>query len=169
MKRRRSYASKGLAVIEDEDDFAYFRKKAGSDFMVQPIIGSADREYTVGVFGYGDGSSSRPFQLIRRLSGEGATAKARIVHFDVLDDAVRKLVAAFKPVGPTNFQFRENKGVFYLLEINPRISSSASIRTAFGYNEALLALDFYLGHKRTPAAFAETGSAVRYIADWIVR
>lgn len=168
LKRRRSYASKGLAVIEDEADFSYFRRKAGEDFMAQPIIGSADREYTVGIFGYGDGTSTPPFQLIRRLSGEGATAKARIVHSAELDETVRQLVAAFEPVGPTNFQFREAEGRFWLLEINPRISSSASIRAAFGYDEASLSLDFYLDHLRTPVKFADSGSAVRYIADWII-
>lgn len=167
LKLRHSYASKGMAVIENEEDFVYWRKKAGDQFMVQKLIGDKQHEYTAAVFGLGDGTSLRPFILKRQLSGEGATAKAEVIESPEMEEQIRKLVALLKPKGPTNFQFRKHDGVYYLLEFNPRISSATSIRAAFNYKEPVMCLDFYL-HKQIPTIESlRKGHAVRYIADWI--
>ena len=54
-----------------------------------------------------------------------------------------------------------------LLEINPRISSSTSIRAAFGYNESAMAVDYFL-ERRTPCQPAiRRGEAVRYTDEQI--
>lgn len=169
MKRRRSYASKGLAIIEDEADYIYHKNKAGVDFMVQPLIGNSSNEYTVGVFGFGDGTSTKPLQFIRQLSGEGATSKAMIVNIEALEKTVNKLVEIYKPLGPTNFQFRFANEQYMLLEINPRISSSTSIRAAFGFNEALCCLEYFVYGKKPEVNAVSNGRAVRYIEDWIVK
>jgi hypothetical protein len=60
------------------------------------------------------------------------------------DDILCKLAFHFKPIGPTNFQFRFDSGNFKLLEINPRISSATSIRTKLGYNETKMSIDYFL-------------------------
>ena len=54
-----------------------------------------------------------------------------------------------------------------LLEINPRISSSTSIRAAFGYNECKMAIEYYLENKKPEQPFIKQGRAVRYIEDYI--
>jgi carbamoyl-phosphate synthase large subunit len=139
----------------------------GDQFMVQAIVGAADEEYTVGAFGYGDGTSSRQIAFRRRLSGEGATTAARVESPVGLEEAVSRLVRLFRPVGPTNFQFRTHGGAFLLLEINPRISSSTSLRAAFGFNEAAMCLDYYLRRTRPDCAEVRSGFAVRYIEDLV--
>jgi carbamoyl-phosphate synthase large subunit len=53
------------------------------------------------------------------------------------------------------------------LEINPRISSATSIRAAFGYNESLMSLEFFLEQKRPVQPRIRTGRAVRYTEDYI--
>ena len=50
-------------------------------------------------------------------------------------------------VGPTNFQFRRASDEYYLIEINPRFSSAVSIRSAFGFNEPLMAVESFLEGK----------------------
>jgi carbamoyl-phosphate synthase large subunit len=105
--------------------------------------------------------------LQRKLSGEGATAKARVVSIPEIDVLVDRLAMHFKPVGPTNFQFRYHAGQFLLLEINPRVSSSTSLRMAFGYNEAQMCVEYYLEGKRPAERTIRPGRAVRYLADLV--
>ena len=140
----------------------------GDNFMIQSLVGSEDEEYTVGAFGLGGGKCIPPIIFQRTLSGEGATAKAAVREVPELDQRVRKLVEVFEPIGPTNFQFRRHQGEFLLLEINPRVSSSNSLRTAFGYNEAEMCIEFYLEQKQPSPPRIRSGCAVRYIEDIVV-
>jgi hypothetical protein len=63
---------------------------------------------------------------------------------------VDTLARLFRPVGPTNFQFRRHNGVYLPLEISPRLSSSTSLREAFGTNDAEMCIEYFL-EGRTPA------------------
>jgi carbamoyl-phosphate synthase large subunit len=167
MKPRRSYASKGIQKIENETEYSYWKRKSGENFMVQEIVGDDESEYTAGAFGYGDGLCTAKIIFQRKLSGEGATAKAKVKSIPELDVLIDRLVRLFRPVGPTNFQFRCHKGEYLLLEINPRISSSTSLRAAFGYNEAKMCLEYYLEGKRPTVGELRTGFATRYIEDMV--
>lgn len=168
LKPRCSYASKGIQQIADEVDFIYWRRKLGVNFMVQEIVGDLESEYTVGVFGFGDGSCAKKIIFQRKLSGEGATVKAKVRVIPELDSLIDRYVKLLCPIGPTNFQFRQHRGVFLLLEVNPRISSSTSLRTAFGYNEARMCLDYYLEGKRPEVGDVRSGFAVRYIDEVVI-
>ena len=84
-----------------------------------------------------------------------------------MNEALLKFCKYFKPIGPTNFQFRKHEGVLKLLEINPRISSATSIRTAFGYNECKMAVEYYLKNKKPKQPVIKQGRAVRYTEDFI--
>jgi carbamoyl-phosphate synthase large subunit len=84
-----------------------------------------------------------------------------------LETLVRQLSEAFRPIGPTNFQFRCHLGKFLLLEINPRISSSSSLRTAFGVNEPEMCIAYYLERKRPETGAIRLGSAARYVEDFV--
>jgi carbamoyl-phosphate synthase large subunit len=101
------------------------------------------------------------------LSGEGATVKAHVVELPEMNAQLAQLVDIFKPVGPTNFQFRQHEGEILLLEINPRISSSTSLRTAFGYNEAAMCIEYYLQGEVPEKRPLRSGRAVRYIEDMV--
>lgn len=167
LKPRQSYASKGIHKVNNQEDFDFYKKKMGVNFMAQRFVGDIEHEYTVGAFCTGDGSYHAMIQLRRKLSQEGATAKAEVITDKLLTEAVECLCKAFKPIGPTNFQFRKEGEKYYLLEINPRISSSTSIRAAFGYNEAKMCIDFLInGHVDIPAI--KKGYAVRYIDEVVI-
>ena len=168
LKPRRSYASKGLQIVHTREEFDPGKARLGDNFMVQGLVGSQDEEYTVGAFGLGGGACVTPIVFQRTLSGEGATAKAAVRELPELDRRVRHLVELFDPIGPTNFQFRRHRGEFLLLEINPRVSSSNSLRTAFGYNEAEMCIEFYLEGIQPSPPRIRSGSAVRYIEDIVV-
>lgn len=168
MKPRASYASKGLVRVYDETTFSFYAHQLGHSLIAQPIIGSDNEEYTVAVFGDATGAVCASITLQRKLASDGSTAKAWIRQDKELEREVRLLCHHFKPLGPTNLQFRKDSEGWKLLEINPRISSTTSIRTAFGYNEAKMCLDFFIDGENICQPIIRPGFAVRYIEDVII-
>jgi carbamoyl-phosphate synthase large subunit len=167
-KPRRGSGGRDQSLIESEEDMHYWANKLGSNFMLQRLIGNADEEYTVGLFGYGDGQSSRPAILRRTLGPGGATWCAQSIVDDVLVEAAcQELTAHFRPVGPTNYQFRKAEGRVWLLEINPRLSSSVSLRAALGCNEAAMSIDFFCSGLRPDFNNWRLAHCTRYIEDHI--
>jgi carbamoyl-phosphate synthase large subunit len=166
LKPRRGYAGKGMVEIGSAAAFAPYRSGMES-YLAQKIVGSADEEYTVGAFGDGEGGFTAQIQMRRRLSGEGATLKAEVVEDAGLAARVGAYGRAFRPIGPTNLQFRRDGERFALLEINPRISSATSLRAAFGYNEAQMAVGYYLRGRLPAQPAIRRGRAVRYIEDFV--
>jgi carbamoyl-phosphate synthase large subunit len=169
MKPRRGNGSRGIVRLYDQTDFQYWVNKSAGNFMIQKIVGSDDEEFTVGAFGFGDGNSLSPIIFRRRLSSTGNTLYAEVVTDPAIEQATRMLSLYFKPIGPTNYQFRKEKDAPYLLEINPRLSSSTSLRAGFGYNEAEMAIDFFLDGIRPGMPSVRQGRGWRYSEDFILR
>lgn len=167
LKPRCGFGSKGIVTIDTIDIFVKHQPDMGPFLMAQPILGSEDEEFTTSAFCDGNGSFYAKMTLRRKLSKDGFTEKAEVVEMDEINNALLSLCDNFKPIGPTNFQFRKHHGVLKLLEINPRISSSTSIRTAFGYNECKMAIEYYLENRKPKQPFIKQGKAVRYTEDFI--
>jgi carbamoyl-phosphate synthase large subunit len=168
LKPRHGFGSKGIVRVLTKESFYPYRDKIGADLMVQPLIGDDDNEYTVSAFCDGKGYFSSIITFRRKLSSDGFTEKAEVVEINDLEQVIGRLCRIFKPLGPTNFQFRQQNGVFLLLEINPRISSSTSIRTAFGFNECEMSIVFYLEGRLPVQPKVRKGRAIRYVEDYIV-
>lgn len=170
LKRRSSYASKGQHVIRSASEFEYHVAEAGASRCIsQRIVGTDDDEYTVGAFGDGRGSYVDSIILRRRLSQEGATVKAEWVeHDDAIMATVDSIFRTLSPIGPTNVQIRKEEGRAYLLEINPRISSSCSIRTAMGYNEPEMCVRHFVLGETLSVSPKRGGKVVRFIADHVI-
>jgi len=167
MKPRVGSGSKGIVFIKDRRDYDYWKQLNAEQFIIQRIVGSAHEEFTVASFGFGDGSALLPLIMKRSLGGTGSTQKAEVVQDMAILDAVERLNRVFRPLGPTNYQFRKEKGKPLLLEINARISSSTSIRTAFGYNEAHMCLEYFLLNTLPTTPNIRPGRAVRYYQDYV--
>ena len=147
LKPRRGFGSKGIVRVDSQETFMKHRQNIGDVLMAQPIVGSDDEEYTTSAFCDGVGGYHAVMTLKRLLSRDGFTEKAEVVSTGEFTDTILELCRCFRPLGPTNFQFRRCADGLKLLEINPRISSSTSIRTAFGYNESAMAVDYFLEHQ----------------------
>ena len=135
--------------------------------MAQLIVGNEEEEFTTSAFCDGNGGFNASMTLNRKLAKDGYTEKATVAILKEIDKAVSDLCKLYKPLGPTNFQFRKHDDGFKLLEINPRISSSTSIRTAFGYNESLMAVEYFLENKLPVQPAIKMGKAVRYVEDMV--
>ncbi len=167
LKPRRGFASKGIVIVESEEIFNEHQKNLGPVVMVQPIVGDKESEYTVSGFFDKDSQLCCAMCLRRKLAKEGFTEKAEVSSPQGVEAVMQEMAAVLKPVGPTNFQFRMHNGELKLLEINPRISSATSIRAAFGYNESVMAVQYFLDNVTPSQPGLRKGYAVRYTEDHI--
>ena len=166
LKQDISYASKGVALINDKKDFDFYIERFGSGCMAQQKLDIKNKEYTCSLFGLGDGTFVNPTCLRRELSQEGATKKALNVKVDdVLLETMQKISQKCLFEGPTNLQFIQHEGRYLLLEINGRVSSSTSMRELFGVNEAEMCIDYYLMDTKPQYKTQRYGTIMRYIGD----
>jgi carbamoyl-phosphate synthase large subunit len=168
VKPRNGFGSKGISRVSSKMEFDTIRSEVGKTLMVQPIVGTDDDEYTTSAFCDGLGSFHSSMTLRRLLSAEGFTNNAEVVgeDFEFLA-ALDVLCKAFNPLGPTNFQFRRWNNQLKLLEINPRISSATSIRAAFGFNESVMSIGYFLDNAIPVNQTKRLGRAVRYSEEHI--
>lgn len=167
LKPRQGNGARKIVRLDDERDFEYWTRKMDEAFMLQRIVGTDDDEFTASVFGLGNGQATPPIIFRRKLSATGSTLSAEVVDDASIQSMIGRLNALFRPLGPTNYQFRTEAGTVYLLEINPRISSATSFRAAFGFNEAWMCVDYFV-HKTLPAPRAvRKGRATRYVEDHV--
>lgn len=167
LKPRKGFGSKGIEIVKSNSDLARFEHEIGDRLMVQELVGDIEHEYTVSGF-FDDKSELKAlFQLRRKLSRQGFTEFAETVDIPEMPRIINGLAGRFKPVGPTNFQFRKDASGWKLLEINPRISSATSIKTAFGYNECAMAVDYFLHGMEVAQPMLRKGRAMRYVEDFV--
>jgi carbamoyl-phosphate synthase large subunit len=169
LKPRKGYASHGIIIIDNKKTLDLYKDKIGIDLMIQPIIGSAKAEYTVSGFFDKENILRSHITLKRKLSKMGFTEMAETIeNDDIFKQALLDLAEIFKPIGPTNFQFRiDNNDQLKLLEINPRMSSASSIRVAFGYNESAMSVEYFLNNKQVNQPLLKKGIALRYTEDFV--
>lgn len=166
LKPRSSYASKGIHRIHSKEEFDFYNKDRDANIF-QRIIGSDAEEYTVAVFGKGDGTFADHIILKRKLAQTGATDKATLIPYDAeILRYVNEICGITRPVGPTNIQLRKEGDTVFLLEINPRISSACSIRTAMGYNDPLKCIEYYVNGRHLDPEKKKALHAVRFISDY---
>jgi carbamoyl-phosphate synthase large subunit len=167
LKPRHGFGSRGIVKVDSADTFVRHQRDIGSNFMAQPIVGNDDDEFTTSAFADGRGGFYACMTLRRKLSRDGFTDRAEVFATDEFARTIMELCQKFLPIGPTNFQFRKCKDGIKLLEINPRVSSSTSIRAAFGYNESAMAVDYYLERRAPIQPTVRRGRAVRYTDEYI--
>lgn len=167
IKPKCGYGSKGVVLISEEDEFANYKSRIGESLLMQEYVGSSEEEYTASAFFDKDSVLKAWIMMKRKLSQTGYTEASEIVFIDEVVDIMIELASILKPIGPTNFQFRKHKGQWKLLEINPRISSSTSIKSAFNYNECEMSIRYFLENKEVNQPEIRRGKAIRYIEDYI--
>ncbi|WP_421941600.1 ATP-grasp domain-containing protein [Pedobacter sp.] len=141
-----------------------------SGYCVQPLIGSDDEEYTVGILSDKNGNLVDSIVMKRKLIGlslldtkivndqklsisTGYSQGFFIKHKQV-QEFCEKLSANLESKGPLNIQLRIHKGEIYVFEIHPRFSGTTTMRADVGFNEPDILLRNYL--------FGETFSRLDY-------
>lgn len=166
LKPRCGFGARGIVKINSFEELYEYREQIGNNLMIQKYVGSDTEEYTVSAFFDKSSKLKAYIPLKRRLSKAGYTEIADVVELPDIEKILIELAEFLEPVGPTNFQFRFDAGKWKLLEINPRISSSTSIRRGFGYNESKMCVDYFLEHKDVTQPMIHKGSSMRYVEDY---
>lgn len=169
LKPKKGFGSKGIIRVNNEEDYQRNRDRISNELIMQPIIGNDNQEYTVSAFFDTEHRLIEFLALKRKLSSNGYTEAAQVTDYD-FSEILYDIANVVKPIGPTNFQFRLDKGSMKLLEINPRISSSTSIRASFGYNESQMSVDYFLDNKfpsKIDKESIKNRRAIRYIEEYI--
>lgn len=168
-KPKVGFGSKGVYRINSMEELEKFDKGRDGTYIYQPFIGKDSEEYTVSAFFDRNCVLVEYLGLKRRLSQNGHTDYAEFSDYDfrkILED----LSSLLKPIGPTNFQFRYDNGHMKLLEINPRISSSTSIRALMGFNESEMSVN-YLFYEKISCKLDKKGlknkKIIRYFEDYM--
>lgn len=169
-KPRSSSAGKGLVEIEDKEDFRYYQRKySRSAYLVQEKVGHDDTEFTCGSYQTTDSRLFGPIILKRRL-GYGSTIKAKSVIFPEVAERVNQVLTLLKgATGPYCTQIRFRKSCPLVLEINPRFSSSTSIKALMGFNEpAMLIRELIFGERLEHHDLIINKTVCRYLFDQIL-
>jgi carbamoyl-phosphate synthase large subunit len=172
VKPRSSNGSRGIFRFEGDGKIKSFLEKRSIEelgyYIVQPYIGTDTEEYTASIFGFGDGTYQGPIAFKRLLAKEGYTKYARTVEpTDGMLLSIDTVAKSCHPVGPTNFQFRKQDERYFLMEINPRFSSTTSVKTAFGFDETQMAIRYFFNGEKDFDLSMLHGEAWRHTCDFV--
>jgi carbamoyl-phosphate synthase large subunit len=133
-----------------------------ADLLLQEYLGDEQQEYTAGCFCDRDGQVSGTI-VMRRTLNAGTTVTAELGRFPEVREAAQAIVAALRPLGPTNVQLRMHRGRAVPFEINPRFSGTTALRAQMGFNEVDAALRHYVLGEPAPVLGDNGGGvAIRY-------
>lgn len=165
IKKRRGSGSKLVLVVNNEDEFNFYKRKyAYEDLIVQEYLGNPNEEYTQGVFS--DGKQSYCIAFRRHLfSDVGVTKSAELVVDDKLEQLGRAVAKATKLEGTLNIQLRKIEDRYVPFEINPRVSGTAYVRHCFGFSDVQWWLDTKEKREIQYVRKYRQGVAVRAISE----
>lgn len=170
-------------IAQDQAELKFFVEyllRQGCRPLIQEYVGDAENEYTVGVLHSPEGDFFGAVALHRQiLSGlsnrlrvpnrtgrselgpdlaiSSGISQGKLVNFEPVLTAAKKIAICVGSVGPLNIQGRWDGNQFIPFEINPRFSGTTPMRAVAGINEPELLIDWYLGLTQSSAY-----SRVRY-------
>lgn len=103
------------------------------DPIVQEYIGNQDEEYTLAIFSNGKVTNHIAFK--RQLGFGGMSRYVELVNNDTLTGIAHRIAQIFDLHGSINVQMRKSGSIYYVIEINPRISSTIGFRLQLGFND----------------------------------
>ena len=165
LKLRNSFAGKGMYLVNNPKEAKFYLEKNPS-YIIQEVVGKDSEEYTCGLFGFPDGSTT-DIIIMKRVLSYGSTFKAEVGKFPLVRKVVIQLTKSLKILGPTNIQIRVQNKIPYIIEINARVSSSSSLRTLFGFNEPELCIRSFFLKEQNIVVKIKSGYANRYIEDFL--
>jgi carbamoyl-phosphate synthase large subunit len=119
--------------------------------IVQPYLGDADSEYTVGILSDKSGNVIDSIVIRRKLAGlslldaksyrigiaaiSTGISQGFVIHHREIQEYCEDVAKRLNSCGPMNLQLRVHDGEIYVFEIHPRFSGTTPIRASVGFNE----------------------------------
>lgn len=130
------YGAKGNEYIYDMQHMKeYLNEYREQDCIVQSLVGNVEEEYTMGVFS--DGKAVKSIVFKRRLGFGSMSIRVETIKSKECEQIAYKIAKELNLVGCINVQMRKENGIYYVFEINPRISSSCSFRHMNGFKDVI--------------------------------
>ena len=120
--------------VENEEELEVYAGQV-EDYIVQPFV--SGREYTIDIFCDWNGNpiSIVPRERLQVRAGE--VLKTKIKFDQIMIDESKTLCEAFKPCGPMTVQLiRDDNGIDWFIEINPRYGGGAPLSMKAGARSA---------------------------------
>lgn len=134
VKPRSGASSADIFKIKNRDQlFGILRAFPRDYFVVQAFLDDP-RDFTAGVYVSRD-QSFQSTLLIERELKFGLSYRGTIFEDEGISDYCLKVAQAISSCYSVNVQFKIVGGRPYAYEINPRLSSTTSVRAHFGFNE----------------------------------
>lgn len=134
VKPRSGASSADIFMVKDRNQlFGILSAYPRDYFVIQAFLDDA-RDFTAGVYISRDGSF-RSTLLIERELKFGLSYRGTIFEDETLSNYCIKVAEAVSSYYSINVQFKIVGGLPYAYEINPRLSSTTSVRAHFGFNE----------------------------------
>ena len=138
-----------------------FIKSMKREMILQEYLQPDDEEYTVAVYTLKNGETAGAISMKRELAA-GITYRAWVSQNPIVNEHAIAVVKALRPFGPCNVQLRLTARGPVTFEINPRFSSTTSIRAHFGYNEVEMAIRDLVFNEPVSAPSVRRGAALRF-------
>lgn len=130
-------------------------------FILQTFLADPD-DYTVGVFVSRDRDYKNTFILKRNLKF-GLSYSGQVIENEAVSEHCMAIAEALQSVYSINVQLKLVDGVPFTYEINPRLSSTTSVRAHFGFNEPDMILrDLFNQRPLSDKLPASSGRFMRY-------
>lgn len=104
------------------------------DAVIQKYIGSSQEEYTVEVFSSGTDIRSIAF---RRTLLSGMSGRVELIEDQRIHQIAATVADAFQLRGSLNIQMRYQNDKYFILGINPRLSSTVIFRYMLGFKDVI--------------------------------
>lgn len=131
--------------VENEEELEVYAAQI-EDYIVQPFV--SGHEYTIDIFCDPDGEpvSIVPRERLQVRAGE--VLKTRIDLDETMIEESKALCRAFRPCGPMTVQLiRDDSGIDWYIEINPRFGGGAPLSMKAGARSAEVILKMLDGEK----------------------
>ncbi|MCE2517067.1 MAG: ATP-grasp domain-containing protein [Alphaproteobacteria bacterium] len=146
IKPLKGQGSKGLRIVSGIDHIT--PEDISDDMIWQELLGTADQEYTSGLYRSRQGDI-RCITFQRRLSG-GLTSRAILTHDEGIDNMLVQIAQKLDLTGSINIQFRMTQDGPRVFEINPRFSSTVAFRDKLGFHDFIWSVLEILNHPLPP-------------------
>lgn len=162
IKPRNGVSSTDIFIVKDRERlFSLLASYPQGYFVVQQYLDD-EKDYTAGVYV----SSSRKFMdviIIERVLNFGLSYSGKVILDDTLKEYCLSIAKALNSTYSINIQFKMLNNIPYCYEINPRLSSTTSIRAHFGFNEPDMVIRDMMGIEPLRDNVPQlTGSFMRY-------
>lgn len=144
-KTRKGSGGSNVFIIENENDFLFYKKKH-NNLIFQELLDGKEGEFTCCCF-KGSNGLFRSIILKRELSNGGYSKYGEVIENNSISELLLKLSELLDFIGSINVQLRINNGVPTIFEINPRFSSTVLFRHLFGFKDLQWAIEDSMGMK----------------------